>query len=94
MDKHNVLMHVHILTKVRDQKRGDWVMYKAIQTQGCMFAHNYNKGMELMWEVRLTCIHALMHLHIVTQVRDQKMGDWDMQREPHRGTHKYVKGVE
>ena len=40
-----------------------------------MFACNYAKGVEQTREIRQTCIHVLMHIHILTKVWEQKWGD-------------------
>ena len=45
--------------------------------------------------VRWTCRHIWVHVHILTKVWDQRMGDWNMQAGQQRGTflHKYAKWV-
>ena len=40
-----------------------------------MFACNYAKGVEQTREIRWTCIHVLIHVHILTKVWEQKWGD-------------------
>ena len=55
-----ILMHIHILTKVRDQKRGDWA-----KLMGHTFMHKCTKGVEHTWGGRWTCLHVLMHICII-----------------------------
>ena len=43
--------------------------------------------MEQTFKVRWTCIHVLMHVHILTKVWEQRWGHWDTTTVPHRGTH-------
>ena len=51
------------------------------------FLYNYAKGVKLTWGVMWTCIHVVMHVHILTKVWDQMRGYWDVHTGPHRGTH-------
>ena len=86
-------MHVHILTKVLDQKKGDWDMQKGPDRDTCLHI-----TMPRDWNrcgVRWTCTHLLMHLNILTKMWDQlgKRGGADvesqveMQRYTDAGIH-------
>ena len=44
------------------------------------------KGVEETWEVRWTCKHVLIHVHIPTKVWDQMRDFLDMHSGPHKGT--------
>ena len=48
------------------------------------------KGVKQIWGVRRTCIHELMHIHIVTKVWDQMRSDWDI----HMGLHRVYNCVQ
>ena len=53
VDTNHVLMHVHILNKVWEQKSGDWDTNTVPHT-GTQVSCNYAKGMEKYLELRLT----------------------------------------
>ena len=63
------LMHVHILIKVWDYNRGGRTCTRT-HTGKHMFEYKYAKGVEQNWGVRLTCIHLLMYVHILSKVWD------------------------
>ena len=44
------------------------------------------KGVEQTMGVRWTCIHVLMHVHIVIKMCELKWGDWDTTTVPHKST--------
>ena len=50
-----------------------------------MFACNCKRGGADMG-VRWTCIHVLMHVHIVIKMWELKWGHWDTTTVPHKGT--------
>ena len=80
----HILMHVHLLTKVWDQMKGNWDMYKGLHRG------THGAGMQ-RGGVRWTCIHVLMHVHILTKEWDQNKGvDWAKHTRPHRSTHVYA----
>ena len=66
----HVLMHIHLWTKVWEKVRG-----AGICTQGNtglhIIAHNYATGKAADMGVRWTCIHVMMHVHLLTKVYDQ-----------------------
>ena len=83
-------MHIHILSKVWEQRRGDSDMHKVTQmcvTKWHTFVHNYAKGMEYTWGVRWTCINIMMHVHILTKVWDYMRGDWNIHIGPYWGMY-------
>ena len=81
----HVLMHVHILTKVWKQKWGHWDTTTVPQGAPRLW-YNYLKGVKQTLSVRWTCIHVLIHVHILIMVWDHKQGDWDKHTLLHRGT--------
>ena len=76
-------MHVHILTKVWDQKRGNLDMHIWSQRGACVCI--YVKGLEEKWGVKWMCINVLIYAHILTKVWDQERVDWITYTEAHRG---------
>ena len=61
-------MHIHILSKVWEQKTGDWDMHTGAY-RGIHVCAHLCKGMELMWGVKWTCTHVVvMHMHIQAKV--------------------------
>ena len=62
-----------------------------------IFGYNYSKEVEQMWGVKWTCIHVLMYVHIITEVWNQRRGDWDINVDhtgAHMFTHNYAKRME
>ena len=53
---------------------GDTHTHKQCHTGAPIIPCNYPKGMELTWGIRWTCIHVLMHVHILTKVWEQNWG--------------------
>ena len=59
----HLLMHVHMLTLIWDQMRDDWKMHMGPHS-GTHVCIQLSKGLEQTWEVRCTCIHVLIHVHV------------------------------
>ena len=68
----HVPVHAHILTKMWEQKRDHWEMHEG-PWRGYMFAHSYAKegGAEVRSQVDMHT-HVLVHVHILTNVWDQR----------------------
>ena len=52
--------------------------------------------LEQTCKVRYTCIHVLMHVHMLTKVWEQRWDHWDTTTVPHRAPrfpYNYLKGV-
>ena len=45
------------------------------------------RGIGEAWVVSWTCIHILMHVHILPKVLDKMRGDWDMHTGQQRSAH-------
>ena len=81
--------HNYITNALTDSKQGvgiesGWLACTQWHTWAPMFACNNAKGVEQTWGVRWTCIHVLMHVHILIKVREHKWGDWDTNTLPYR----------
>ena len=68
--------HVDINTCIDDNthaKEGVGLQWGLIGTNTVlpMFACNYAKGVDQTWGVRWTCIHAVMHGHILSKAWEQ-----------------------
>ena len=66
--------------------------------KGCMgHAYRATQGYMCLWEtmqrgeeylgMQVTCIHVLMHAHLLTKVWSQIKGGWNMQTGPTKGAH-------
>ena len=71
----HVLMHVHILNKVWEQKWDDC----NTNTLPPMFPCYYAKGFEVTLGVRWTYIHVLMHIHILTKLCNKRWSECNKQ---------------
>ena len=68
--KVHILMHVHILTKVCEQKWDDCKTHIATQWHPCLHV-TMHKGWSRI-QNRLAYVHVLMHVHILNKVWEQK----------------------
>ena len=85
-------MHIHMLTKVQDKKRGDCDTYA--EPQGShIFLHNYVKDCSREGKPGGHIFRVLLHIHILSKVWDHRRGDWDTQNHTvsHMFAHNYAK---
>ena len=69
----HALMHAHILNYVWNQMRGNLGIPKGPHSGGTFLHTTMQRGwVEKMWGSGHTCIHVLMHVHILNKVWDQR----------------------
>ena len=81
-----VLMQIHLLARVCDQRRDGWGMHNASHRRA-HFVLNYANRLAQMLGLRWTGIHVLMHVHLLAMVHGYMMLGRDMQIRTCRDAH-------